>query len=234
MEAAAPRKGATQKVSNGGAKRSGPLVLRGPNAPKRPLSAFLAFSVANRTEFSDSKRMFGEIGKLLGERWRNMSEEEREPYIAEARASAQRYATDWALYVDSEEYRLLKDGKRPREKASKSKEKGGAAKEATDSLEEDVSKIPDAELLAASEWKLEENGEWKCEWDSDDDLPAPIRRAKSGGRRAPKLGTLANCFDDDDVEQTQLPIPSVRSGKVGTQGSSMSQLPQQRSSRRFA
>eukprot|EP01098_Paradermamoeba_levis_P016574 TRINITY_DN900_c0_g1_i2.p1 TRINITY_DN900_c0_g1~~TRINITY_DN900_c0_g1_i2.p1 ORF type:complete len:149 (-),score=25.46 TRINITY_DN900_c0_g1_i2:447-893(-) len=54
-----------------------------PNLPKKPLSAFMFFSQDQRavlkTESPDAK--FIEIGKIIGDRWKHLSEEERKPYV---------------------------------------------------------------------------------------------------------------------------------------------------------
>eukprot|EP01098_Paradermamoeba_levis_P004630 TRINITY_DN1976_c0_g1_i1.p1 TRINITY_DN1976_c0_g1~~TRINITY_DN1976_c0_g1_i1.p1 ORF type:complete len:352 (-),score=81.76 TRINITY_DN1976_c0_g1_i1:298-1269(-) len=63
-------------------KRNG-RKKKDPNLPKKPLSAFMLFSQDQRpvlrTESPDAK--FGEIGKIIGNRWKNLREEERKPYV---------------------------------------------------------------------------------------------------------------------------------------------------------
>lgn len=53
------------------------------SAPKRPMSAFLYFSQGRRKEIKEKHPYFKntEISRVLGEMWRNSSEEERGPFI---------------------------------------------------------------------------------------------------------------------------------------------------------
>jgi hypothetical protein len=50
-----------------------------PNAPKKPLSAFMIFSSENRSRIKEENpdATFGEMGKLLGQKWKEMSEEDK-------------------------------------------------------------------------------------------------------------------------------------------------------------
>jgi len=71
---------------------------RDPTAPKRGLSAYMFFSQEHRksvqTENPDAG--FGEIGKILGERWKNMSDTEKTPYTKKAAVDKQRYENEKA------------------------------------------------------------------------------------------------------------------------------------------
>lgn len=53
-----------------------------PLAPKRPMSAFLKFSISRRrTVKNDNPDMSNtDISRLLGEMWRNAPEEDKKPY----------------------------------------------------------------------------------------------------------------------------------------------------------
>lgn len=70
------------------------------NAPKRPLSAFMFFSKDRRetvrTDNPDAS--FGEIGKLLGENWRSLSDGDKTPYNAQAADDKKRYEKEIANY----------------------------------------------------------------------------------------------------------------------------------------
>ncbi len=50
-----------------------------PNAPKRGLSAFMIFSQENRSRIKEEHptAKFGEMGKLLGQKWKEMSEDDK-------------------------------------------------------------------------------------------------------------------------------------------------------------
>ncbi|KAI8865416.1 putative high-mobility group non-histone chromosomal protein, partial [Ramicandelaber brevisporus] len=64
-----------------------PRKTKDPNAPKRPLSAYLIFTGDKRgsiqAENPDIKQK--DIMKKLGEMWSQMSDAEKEPYNAQAK-----------------------------------------------------------------------------------------------------------------------------------------------------
>jgi len=57
-----------------------------PKAPKRALSAYMFFSQdwRERVKAENPDAGFGEIGRLLGARWKELSDEEKKPYIEQA------------------------------------------------------------------------------------------------------------------------------------------------------
>jgi len=57
-----------------------------PNAPKRGLSAYMFFSQdwRDRVKAENPEAGFGEIGKLLGAKWKELDEDEKKPYIDQA------------------------------------------------------------------------------------------------------------------------------------------------------
>jgi hypothetical protein len=54
-----------------------------PTAPKRPMSAFLHFSQGKRSKIKEKQPEIKntEVSRLLGEMWRNCSEDDRKPYV---------------------------------------------------------------------------------------------------------------------------------------------------------
>ncbi|KAK5773840.1 high-mobility group nucleosome-binding protein PWA37_003813 [Arxiozyma heterogenica] len=72
-----------------------------PNAPKRALSAYMFFANENRDIIKSENPdvSFGQVGKLLGEKWKALSPEEREPYEAKAKADKRRYESEKELYL---------------------------------------------------------------------------------------------------------------------------------------
>jgi hypothetical protein len=73
-----------------------------PSAPKRPMSAFLYFSQGKRKGISDKNPDMKntEISRLLGEMWRNASEEERKPHIEKEKEEREKYKiaiADWRV-----------------------------------------------------------------------------------------------------------------------------------------
>lgn len=72
-----------------------------PNSPKRPLSAYMWFAHHNRdiVKSENPGISFGGVGKLLGERWKALSAEEKQPYQAEAETDKKRYQEEMANYT---------------------------------------------------------------------------------------------------------------------------------------
>ncbi|KAG1149979.1 hypothetical protein G6F37_004560 [Rhizopus arrhizus] len=69
-----------------------------PNAPKRALSAYMFFSQANRENVikENPEAKFGEIGKILGAKWKEMTDEEKKPFTEKAEADKKRYEDEKA------------------------------------------------------------------------------------------------------------------------------------------
>lgn len=63
--------------------------------PKRPLSAYMLFSMENREkvmkEFKFEKKQIGDIAKKLGEQWKKMSDKEKTPYTDKAKKAKDAY-----------------------------------------------------------------------------------------------------------------------------------------------
>ncbi|KAG0565956.1 hypothetical protein KC19_7G026800 [Ceratodon purpureus] len=87
---------------DGGGKKKRKKKEKDPNAPKRALSAFMRFSLEERKKMkadpSQAAQTFGEVGKNLGERWRNMSSSEKAPFEAAAKVDQERYKKAMAGY----------------------------------------------------------------------------------------------------------------------------------------
>jgi len=71
-----------------------------PNAPKRGLSAYMFFANDNREKVrTDNPGItFGEVGKLLGEKWKELTDKEKLPYEAKAKTDKERYESEKARY----------------------------------------------------------------------------------------------------------------------------------------
>ncbi|KAI0370908.1 hypothetical protein BV20DRAFT_943006 [Pilatotrama ljubarskyi] len=77
-----------------------------PKAPKRALSAYMFFSQdwRERIKAENPDAGFGEIGKLLGAKWKELDEEEKKPYIDQAaadKARAEQEKSDYNVRVHS-------------------------------------------------------------------------------------------------------------------------------------
>ncbi|PGH27425.1 non-histone chromosomal protein 6 [Polytolypa hystricis UAMH7299] len=76
-----------------------------PNAPKRGLSAYMFFANDQRESVREDNPgiSFGQVGKLLGERWKALNEKQRIPYEAKAAADKKRYEDEKAIYNAQED-----------------------------------------------------------------------------------------------------------------------------------
>lgn len=71
-----------------------------PNAPKRYLSAYMHFANENRDTIrqENPEASFGQIGKLLGQKWNSLSAEEKAPYEDKAGVDKKRYEEEMAVW----------------------------------------------------------------------------------------------------------------------------------------
>ncbi|PRW39212.1 non-histone chromosomal 6 [Chlorella sorokiniana] len=71
-----------------------------PNAPKRPLSAYMFFASDKRKELKETQPglSLGEVGKATGEAWKELTDKEKEPYVKKAEADKARYEKEKAKY----------------------------------------------------------------------------------------------------------------------------------------
>jgi hypothetical protein len=82
-----------------------------PNAPKRALSAYMYFANEQRdTVRSENPGVsFGQIGKLLGEKWKSLTETDKAPYEGKATQDKKRYEEEKAAYTASKTSRDFSD-----------------------------------------------------------------------------------------------------------------------------
>jgi len=71
-----------------------------PNAPKRGLSAYMFFANEQRENVREENPgiSFGQVGKVLGERWKALNDKQRTPYEAKAAQDKKRYEDEKASY----------------------------------------------------------------------------------------------------------------------------------------
>jgi len=71
-----------------------------PNAPKRGLSAYMFFANEQRENVREENPgiSFGQVGKVLGERWKALSENQRKPYEEKAQTDKKRYEDEKLAY----------------------------------------------------------------------------------------------------------------------------------------
>ncbi|KAJ6021381.1 Non-histone chromosomal protein 6 [Penicillium herquei] len=74
-----------------------------PNAPKRGLSAYMFFANDQRDKVREENPgiSFGQVGKMLGDKWKALTDTERKPYDEKAAADKKRYEEEKAKYLAS-------------------------------------------------------------------------------------------------------------------------------------
>jgi len=82
-------------------KSAGGKKKKDPNMPKRGLSAYMFFANEQRDKVREDNPgiKFGEVGKLLGEKWKGLKDKEKAPYEAKAAADKKRYEEEKAAYT---------------------------------------------------------------------------------------------------------------------------------------
>ncbi|OMJ29543.1 Non-histone chromosomal protein 6 [Smittium culicis] len=90
--AAAPKK--TKTTTTGRKKKD-------ENAPKRGLSSYMFFSQEYREQVKreNPEATFGQLGKLMGDKWKSMTDEQKKPYAIKAEIDKKRYEKEKAEYV---------------------------------------------------------------------------------------------------------------------------------------
>jgi len=83
------------KVKRG--KKDDPKKKRG---PKRGLSAYMFFANEQRENVraENPNITFGQVGKVLGERWKALNDKQRGPYEAKAATDKKRYEDEKAAF----------------------------------------------------------------------------------------------------------------------------------------
>jgi len=96
-----PKEKSTRKTKTRGVEKK----KKDPNAPKRGLSAYMFFANEQRDVVREENPgiSFGQVGKLLGEKWKALNEVERRPYEDKAQADKKRYEDEKASYNAADE-----------------------------------------------------------------------------------------------------------------------------------
>jgi hypothetical protein len=76
-----------------------------PNAPKKPLSAYMLFAKENREKIKkeNSDATFGEIGRKLGEAWRSIDKKNKDKFIKKSEKDKDRYNQEIVDYKSTKE-----------------------------------------------------------------------------------------------------------------------------------
>ncbi|RHZ74070.1 hypothetical protein Glove_227g79 [Diversispora epigaea] len=93
----------TDNVNNDGEVESKSRRTRkpkDPNAPKKPANSYLFFSMIKRNEIKDKNPNVDakKIVALIGEAWRNLSEDEKKPYKEMVETAKKKYEEDLKVY----------------------------------------------------------------------------------------------------------------------------------------
>lgn len=76
-----------------------------PNAPQRPLSAYVLFSNAMRDELKENSLSFAEKSKIVGDRWQTMPESVKQRWRQKASEPWDAYKSEQTQYQSSEAHR---------------------------------------------------------------------------------------------------------------------------------
>lgn len=76
-----------------------------PNAPKKPLSAYMLFAKETREKIKkeNSDATFGEIGRKLGEAWRSVDKKNKDKFVKKAEKDKDRYKQEMVDYKSTKE-----------------------------------------------------------------------------------------------------------------------------------
>ena len=79
-----------------------------PAAPKRPMSAFLYFSQGRRSQIKAANPDLRntQVSRILGEMWRNLSDEERRPHVDKEKEEREKYKAAVVEWKQENEARL--------------------------------------------------------------------------------------------------------------------------------
>ncbi|KAG0252522.1 Non-histone chromosomal protein 6 [Mortierella polycephala] len=93
----------SKRAKNDEPKKRRKKAKKDPNAPKNPMSAYLLFCEEwrEKVKAQNPDASFGEIGRLLGEKWRSYSADQKGPYVAKHEKAKAKYVVDKAAYESS-------------------------------------------------------------------------------------------------------------------------------------
>jgi hypothetical protein len=95
-----PKEAKTKRKAEKTEKTPRKAAKKDPKAPKRALSAYMFFSQdwRERIRNENPDASFGEVGKLLGAKWKELDDEERKPYLEQAAKDKTRAEEEKAAY----------------------------------------------------------------------------------------------------------------------------------------
>ena len=120
------------------AKKQKKMPKGDPDAPKKPLSSFMLFGneMRNKIKEENPNLSFGEVGKVLGQKWKALGSEEKARFDGLAAKAKEDYNIEYEAYMQSEERKqwegkmMAEFGTIPGTKAKKTKSKKEAKQKA--------------------------------------------------------------------------------------------------------
>merc|ERR1712131_25731 len=96
-----------------------------PNKPKKPQTAFLLFLNKNRVSFNEEAgtKNPGEIGKLASEKWKALSDNDKEPFIKEAETAKAAYDIEIKEYNENKSEKSESPPKKSKKDEKKTEKK---------------------------------------------------------------------------------------------------------------
>eukprot|EP00918_Siedleckia_nematoides_P053262 GHVU01116345.1.p2 GENE.GHVU01116345.1~~GHVU01116345.1.p2 ORF type:complete len:103 (+),score=34.30 GHVU01116345.1:464-772(+) len=95
-----------KKVAATKTKVAKPRKKKDPSAPKKALTAYMFFYMMKRKEIveenPDMKSKIGEVAELIGGEWRQMTDETKAPFQAQANKDKERYLKEKEAAKSSE------------------------------------------------------------------------------------------------------------------------------------
>ncbi|TIA89762.1 hypothetical protein E3P99_01903 [Wallemia hederae] len=106
-------------------KKAAGKAKKDENAPKRALSAYMYMSQEFRPKVREEhpEASFGEIGKILGAKWKEMPTEEKKPFEDQAAADKARYEKEKKEYDATKDEKKDEDSEENGDKEEKEKPK---------------------------------------------------------------------------------------------------------------
>ncbi|KAH9886852.1 HMG box protein [Xylariomycetidae sp. FL2044] len=88
------------KASTKKDQKGGKQIRKRKDGPKRGLSAYMFFANEQRENVREENPgiSFGQIGKILGERWKALTDKQKAPYESKAAADKQRFQDEKAAW----------------------------------------------------------------------------------------------------------------------------------------
>lgn len=197
---------------------TGPLLIPGdmstsrkakkdPNAPKRPLTAFLYFSQRMRPSIKEQNPEWriAELSQELGRRWREMDEEARKPYTSHEAEERKKYQVVNAKYKEEQ-------GEKEKEKALELEEERKKQKELAKLNQKKQAK---ADKQRQQQLKEEEEAEEEAENEREQKRERQQQAGKMSRMQDP---AFAGSMHDLYRQQAAASAGSDRAGEDGYMG----------------